>query len=133
MHEGLLGNPASRALAHMQRSNRAVHVGFRVGIRVSTRVLLLAVLVVALTSRPVYAATPDLTTVLNNLRLWITGVLATLATLFLSIGGLMYLTAAGNPRRVEQAKEAIRSSMIGFVFAGLAPLLITIIQHITGL
>ncbi len=133
MHEGLLGNTASPGLAHMRRSNPAVHVGFRVGIRVSTRVLLLAVLVVALTSRPVYAATPDLTTVLNNLRLWITGVLATLATLFLSIGGLMYLTAAGNPRRVEQAKEAIRSSMIGFVFAGLAPLLITIIQHITGL
>jgi len=117
----------------MRRSNPGVRVGFRLGIRVRTRVLLLAVLLVALTSRPVYAATPDLTTVLTNLRRWITGVLATLATLFLSIGGLMYLTAAGNPRRVEQAKEAIRSSVIGFVFAGLAPLLITIIQHITGL
>ncbi|HTD77784.1 MAG TPA: pilin, partial [Chloroflexota bacterium] len=63
--------------------------------------------------RPAYAATPDLPTVLDNLRFWITSVLATLATLFLSIGGVMYLTAAGNPRRVEQAKEAIRSAMIG--------------------
>jgi hypothetical protein len=34
---------------------------------------------------------------------------------------------------VEQAKEAIRSAMIGFVFAGLAPLMINIIKHITGL
>jgi hypothetical protein len=90
-------------------------------------------MILLLTTNPVYAATPDLPAVLNNLRLWITGILATLATLFLSIGGLMYLTAAGNPRRVEQAKEAIRSSMIGYIFAGLAPLMITIIQHITGL
>ncbi len=86
------------------------------------------------TSRPEsHAATPDLQTVLNNLRLWIAGVLATLATLFLSIGGLMYLTAAGNPRRVEQAKEAIRSAVIGYVFAGLAPLVITIVQQLTGI
>ncbi|MEO6858217.1 MAG: pilin [Solirubrobacteraceae bacterium] len=133
VRQGWLATDTSPALAHVRRSNPVVHLAIRLGIRVSTRVLLLAVLVVVLTSRPVYAATPDLTTVLNNLRLWITGVLATLATLFLSIGGLMYLTAAGNPRRVEQAKEAIRSAMIGFVFAGLAPLLITIIQHLTGL
>lgn len=102
-------------------------------LRITGRVLVLAAFVLVVTTRPVYAAAPDLPTVLGNLRLWIAGVLATLATVFLSIGGLMYLTAAGNPRRVEQAKEAIRSAMIGYVFAGLAPLIITIIKEITGL
>jgi hypothetical protein len=70
--------------------------------------------------------------VLNNLRLWIAGLLATLATLFLSIGGLLYLTAAGNTRRIEQAKDAIRSAIIGYIFAGLAPLVVEIVQKITG-
>jgi type IV secretory pathway VirB2 component (pilin) len=113
----------------------AQSVGMRLGLRlrVTGRILVLAVVLLLMTARPAYAATPDLQTVLSNLRLWVAGVLATLATVFLSIGGLMYLTAAGNPRRVEQAKEAIRSAMIGYVFAGLAPLIITIIKQITGL
>jgi len=104
-----------------------------VGLAITWRTLVITGLVLVLSSRPAYAATPDLQTVLSNLRLWIAGVLATIATLFLSIGGLMYLTAAGNPRRVEQAKEAIRSAVIGYVFAGLAPLVITIVQQITGI
>ncbi len=110
-----------------------MHLAIGLGVRIRWRTLILVGVLLALTTSPAYAATPDLQTVLNNLRLWITGVLATLATLFLSIGGLMYLTAAGNPRRIEQAKDAIRSAVIGFVFAGLAPLVITIVQQITGL
>jgi hypothetical protein len=95
-------------------------------------VLGLVALVLALTTIQAYAATPELQTVLNNLRLWIAGLLATLATLFLSIGGLLYLTAAGNTRRIEQAKDAIRSAIIGYIFAGLAPLVVEIVQKITG-
>lgn len=110
-----------------------MHLAIGLGVRMTWRTLILVGVILALTSSPAYAATPDLQTVLNNLRLWIAGVLATVATLFLSIGGLMYLTAAGNPRRIEQAKDAIRSAVIGFVFAGLAPLVITIVQQITGL
>ncbi len=109
-----------------------MHLAIRLGIRVTGQALLIAGFLLIVTSTTAYAATPDLQTVLGNLRLWIAGVLATLATLFLSIGGLMYLTAAGNPRRVEQAKEAIRSAVIGYVFAGLAPLVIGIVQRITG-
>src|ERR1700694_4406764 len=110
-----------------------MHLLVRLGIRFPGRALLIVGFLLLVTSNPVYAATPNLQTVLGNLRLWIAGLLATLATLFLSIGGLMYLTAAGNPRRVEQAKEAIRSALIGFVFAGPGPLVVNIIKHITGL
>jgi hypothetical protein len=109
-----------------------MRLAVRFGISITWRVLLVIGLVLVLSHRPAYAATPDLPTVLNNLRFWIAGLLATLATLFLSIGGLMYLTAAGNPRRIEQAKDAIRSAVIGYVFAGLAPLIIEIVQKITG-
>jgi len=110
-----------------------MHLLVRLGIRFTGRALLIVGVLLLVTSNPVYAATPNLQTVLGNLRLWIAGLLATLATLFLSIGGLMYLTAAGNPRRVEQAKEAIRSAVIGYVFAALAPLVITIVEQITGI
>jgi Type IV secretion system pilin len=110
-----------------------MHLLVRLGIRFTGRALLIVGFLLLVTSNPVYAATPNLQTVLGNLRLWIAGLLATLATLFLSIGGLMYLTAAGNPRRVEQAKEAIRSAVIGYIFAALAPLVITIVEQITGI
>src|SRR2546425_7006236 len=104
----------------------------RVCVSIAAKVLGLVVLVLALTTIQAYAATPELQAVLNNLRLWIAGLLATLATLFLSIGGLLYLTAAGNTRRIEQAKDAIRSAIIGYIFAGLAPPVVGIVQKITG-
>src|SRR4029077_12264615 len=116
-----------------QADQRSLPVRLGLSVRITGRILLLGGFLLLLTTRPAYAATPDTPTALDNLRLGIESVLATLATLFLSTGGVMYLTAAGNPRRVEQAKEAIRSAMIGFVFAGLAPLIINIIKHITGL
>ncbi len=104
-----------------------------VRVSIPIRVLCVLVVVLVMTATPAHAATPDLQTVLNNLRFWIAGLLATLATLFLSIGGLLYLTAAGNTRRIEQAKDAIRSAIVGYIFAGLAPLVVEIIQKITGI
>jgi|SRR6266567_1939532 hypothetical protein len=104
----------------------------RVRFSIPAKALFVVIVVLALTTVPAYAATPELQNVLNNLRLWIAGLLATLATLFLSIGGLLYLTAAGNTRRIEQAKDAIRSAIIGYIFAGLAPLVVEIVQKITG-
>ena len=104
----------------------------RVRFSIPAKALFVVMVVLALTTLPAYAATPELQNVLNNLRLWIAGLLATLATLFLSIGGLLYLTAAGNTRRIEQAKDAIRSAIIGYIFAGLAPLVVEIVQKITG-
>jgi hypothetical protein len=104
----------------------------RVRFSIPAKALFVVIFVLALTAVPAYAATPELQNVLNNLRLWIAGLLATLATLFLSIGGLLYLTAAGNTRRIEQAKDAIRSAIIGYIFAGLAPLVVEIVQKITG-
>ena len=45
---------------------------------------------------------------LNNTTLWIIGILAGLATLMLTLGGVRYLMANGDPAEVEKAKTALR-------------------------
>jgi len=66
--------------------------------------LLLGATLTVLMAAPAFAATDELTTVIDNLRNWAMGILAAVATLFLTIGGVRYLLAGGNPRAVEEAK-----------------------------
>ncbi|MDE3131771.1 MAG: hypothetical protein KGL16_11520, partial [Acidobacteriota bacterium] len=64
---------------------------------------------VALIAAPAaLAAASDLNQVIDNLRVWITGLLAALATLLLMVGGVRYLLAAGDPGSHERAKGSIR-------------------------
>jgi len=86
-----------------------------------------------LLAAPAYAANGDLTTVIDSIRNWVAGLLVALATLFLTIGGLRYLTAGGNPRAVEQGKESIKSALIGYALAALAPLLVDILRQVLGI
>ena len=78
---------------------------------------------------PAYAA-GDLTSVIDSIRTWIAGLLIALATLFLTLGGLRYLTANGNPRALEQAKDAIKSALVGYALAALAPLLVDVLRQV---
>jgi hypothetical protein len=75
---------------------------------------------------------PTLNSVIDNLRNWIVGFLAALATLFLTIGGVRYLTAGGDPGQVEKAKTALKSAAIGYALAILAPLLVSILASVVG-
>ncbi|QRX97415.1 pilin [Streptomyces noursei] len=77
-------------------------------------------------------AVATIPTVINNLRNWITGILAGLATLFLTFGGLRYLAAGGDPGEVEAAKRALKAAAIGYALAVLAPALVTVLQGIVG-
>ncbi|OXM60941.1 pilin [Amycolatopsis vastitatis] len=70
--------------------------------------------------------------VLSNIRNWIMGILAGIALVFFTIGGLRYLMANGNPGEVEKAKEAFKASGIGFGLAALAPLVVEILKTIVG-
>lgn len=65
--------------------------------------------------------------VVSNLRLWLLGILAAVATLYLTIGGLRYITANGDPGEIEKAKQAFKSAALGYALALLAPLLVTIV------
>lgn len=80
----------------------------------------------------VLALAGSLTDVLNNIRTWLMGILATLATVFVTLGGLRYVMAAGDPAEVEKAKTAFRSAGIGYGLAALAPMVVTILQGIVG-
>jgi hypothetical protein len=70
--------------------------------------------------------------VIDNLRNWLVGILAGLATLFLTVGGLRYLAAGGDPSQVEKAKVALRSAAVGYALAILAPLLVSILASVVG-
>lgn len=94
-----------------------------------------AALVVVLLAGPAYAApaaTPSLNSVIDNLRNWLIGILAGAATLFLTVGGLRYLAAGGDPSQVEKAKVALKSAAVGYALAILAPLLVSILASVLG-
>lgn len=76
--------------------------------------------------------TAKLNTIIGNLTAWIVGILAGIATLFLTIGGLRYLSAGGDPAEVDRAKSSIRSAMIGYALAILAPIIFGILKSIVG-
>lgn len=93
----------------------------------------IAVAVLVLAAGPALAqATPSLDQVLDNIRVWIVGLLAGLATLYLTLGGVRYLTAGGDPGQVEKAKSALRSAAIGYLLAVLAPLGVEILESLVA-
>lgn len=81
---------------------------------------------------PAVAIATSVGQVLTNLRNWVMGILAALATVFLTIGGVRYLMAGGDPGEVEAAKRAFKSAGWGYVGAALAPLIVTILSGIVG-
>ena len=86
----------------------------------------------ALALAPAALAASDINSVLSNLRVWLAGLLAALATLFLTIGGIRYLLAGGDPAALERAKGSIKAAIIGYALALLAPVLATVVQHVVG-
>ncbi len=109
---------------------------------VARRAVLLTVLVLALVlagsvaafaaPAPAPAVAPDLNAVLNNVRNWIMGILALLATVFLSIGGVRYLISNGDPGEVGKAKDSFRNAGWGYGLATLAPVVVAILKQIVG-
>jgi hypothetical protein len=70
--------------------------------------------------------------VISNATAWIVGILAAVATLFLTVGGLRYLMAGGDPAEVERAKTALKSAAIGYGLAILAPVIVTVLKSLVG-
>lgn len=69
---------------------------------------------------------------LTNVRNWLMGILAGLATVFLSIGGVRYVMGGGDPGEIEKAKSAFRAAGFGYALAALAPLVVTVLKGIVG-
>jgi succinate dehydrogenase hydrophobic anchor subunit len=81
---------------------------------------------------PVVVAVNDLGQVIAGLQAWVMGLLAAVATLFLVIGGLRYVLAAGDPSEIERAKGALKSAAVGYALAVLAPVLMAALRGILG-
>ncbi|MBF6215775.1 hypothetical protein IU487_32780 [Nocardia puris] len=70
--------------------------------------------------------------VLDNIRNWLVGILAGLATVFLTIGGARYVLASGDPGEVEKSKTALRAACLGYGLAMLAPVIVAVLKSIVG-
>lgn len=94
----------------------------------------LAVVLVALLATPALAqaADPTLSGVIDRLRNLLVGLLAGLATLFLTVGGVRYLFAGGDPGQVEKAKITLKSAAIGYALAALATPLVGLLKYVVG-
>jgi len=97
-----------------------------------TAALPAAVLAAATGPGGALAAAASIAQVIGNTTAWIVGILAGIATLFLTIGGLRYLMAGGDPGEVEKAKTALKSAAIGYGLAILAPLIVTVLKSLVG-
>jgi Type IV secretion system pilin len=78
------------------------------------------------------AAAANLNEVVSNLRLWLIGLLVGLASLLLTIAGVRYLLSGGDPNQIERAKNALKAALWGYGLAALAPVVVTVLQHIVG-
>ncbi|MEU4477839.1 pilin [Micromonospora sp. NPDC023966] len=106
------------------------------------RVVTVAVTIVLVVSAPAAAhadsgapaivAVNSLPVVIANLRAWLIGILAALATLFLVLAGVYWATAGGDPAQVERAKGALKNALVGYGLAVLAPVLLQVVQGIVG-
>jgi hypothetical protein len=90
-------------------------------------------------SIPAYAADTQmieaansLPVIVSNITKWIIGLLLAVATLFLTVGGLRYLAAGGDPSEIEKAKSAVKSALIGYALAILAPVLLAVVKGWIG-
>jgi len=78
------------------------------------------------------AAASNLNQVVDNLRVWLIGLLVGLASLLLTIAGVRYLLSGGDPNQIERAKSALKAALWGYGLAALAPVLVTVLQHVVG-
>ncbi|MET7970836.1 pilin [Micromonospora sp. NPDC005305] len=81
---------------------------------------------------PATVAVNSLPVVIANLRAWLIGILAALATLFLVLAGVYWATAGGDPAQVERAKGALKNALVGYGLAVLAPVLLQVVRGIVG-
>ncbi|MET8358821.1 pilin [Micromonospora sp. NPDC005171] len=101
-------------------------------------VVTVAILTTVTGAAPAYAAAPhilvanSLPVVISNITTWIVGILIGVATLFLTVGGLRYLAAGGDTTELDKAKSALKSALIGYALAVLAPILLAVVQGWVG-
>ncbi len=70
----------------------------------------------------------DVMRTLDNIIQWLFVILLVVAVIFIVIGGLMYVTAQGDPEKVKKASQYVLYALIGVIVALLARGLVTLVQ-----
>lgn len=91
-----------------------------------------APVVALVATEPAVVAVKTLPQVISSLTAWIVSIAFGVASLFATIAGLLYLTAGGDTAQVDRAKTALKSAMVGYGIALLAPILLEIASSIVG-
>jgi len=77
-------------------------------------------------------ANAQLRTVIANAQDWLMKIIAAVATFFLTLGGVKYMSSGGDPSEVERAKGSLKNAGIGYGLAILAPVILAVLQGILG-
>ncbi|MEU7474361.1 pilin [Lentzea sp. NPDC042327] len=116
------------------RLNRSIRNSSQVLILIELVILLLVVTTSTASAQTVHvvALASTLNEVLTNIRNWIIGIAAAIATVCFSIGGLRLLINGSEPGEVDKAKASFKSGGVGFAIAMLAPLVVAILKTLIG-
>ncbi len=102
----------------------------------TARLLTATTVLLAASAQPALAQAghtdPTLSAVLDRARLVLVGLLVGLATLQLTIAGVRYSAAAGEPEQLDKAKKGVKAAAIGYGLAALAPPLVGLLKWVIG-
>ncbi|WP_245007801.1 pilin [Nocardia nova] len=116
-----------------RRGRTRRHVGATVTTVVAAMVVLVAVAGPA-SAEPVsvLAIASSLEQVIDNARNWLVGISSAVATVCLTIAGVRYVIASGDPAEIEKSKSALRAACLGYALAMLAPVIVAVLKSIVG-
>ena len=70
--------------------------------------------------------------IIGNIQVWIMGLAAVVATLFLTLSGVYRMSANGSQQQLDKAAAAFRNALYGYAVMVLAPLALAIVQSWIG-
>lgn len=76
--------------------------------------------------------TADIIRALNNVKNLIWAIILVIVVIMFVWAGITFVTAEGNPNRIEQARNRVLYGIIGIIIALIAGGLITLINQIMG-
>ncbi len=74
----------------------------------------------------------DLRDLINNLLNWMMGFIGVIAVVYLMYAGFKYVTAGGDSKKAQEAKEGITQAIIGIAIAVIGYLLVSLVFTVLG-
>ena len=74
----------------------------------------------------------DLKETVINIIQWVLGILALVAIVLIILGGVTWMTAAGNDEKVDKAKKIISAAVIGLIVVLLAWAIVIFVAQTTA-